>query len=773
MAFTQDNRRLRIATPLGPNDLLALEFRGHEGMSELFSFEVDLLSEKPDISFDDVVGKNVTVSVLMKAEPGEDSEARYFNGIVSRFSQGASRFDCTAYTMHIVPWLWFLTRTADCRIFQKQSVREIIKKIFGEYGFADFADRLQGDYQPRDYCVQYRETDFNFLSRLMEEEGIYYFFEHENGKHTLVLGDSASTHKPCPLLSKTKYVYSSAGDDVDEIGGFEKLQEVRPAKFAVTDYNFETPSVDLGASADGKDSYGYEVYDYPGEYVKRAEGERLARVRQEEEDASRVRFQGHGFCRAFTPGYKFDLAEHPSKPFNSSYLLTSVQHEATESYGAGNGAGPVLSYENVFDCIPATIPFRPARVTPRPVVQGAQTAIVVGPSGEEIFTDKYGRVKVKFHWDREGKGDENSSCWVRVSQGWANKRWGAIFIPRIGQEVIVDFLEGDPDQPIITGGVYNADTMPPYALPDEQTKSTIKTMSSKGGGGFNEIRFEDKKGDEQIFIHGEKNQDIRLKNDLYEWIGNDSHLIVKKDQIESIENDRHLKVGNDDVAEIGKDHHLKVKGKQAIEIADSHSFTVKGDVIEVFQGNHSSQVTQNLYLKAMGLVIEASTGITIKCGGNAVVIDPVGVTLKGTMLTLDGNMVMIASGPGSSAQSGSAGSAVSPTAPKEPHEADEADPGKMAEVKAKQVETKSGKYGAAKVKPYKKDPNKKSWIEIELVDEDGKPVPGERYEVTLPDGQTVASGTLDQKGFARIDGIDAGSCKVTFPDLDKKSWEKA
>jgi type VI secretion system secreted protein VgrG len=355
-----------------------------------------------------------------------------------------------------------------------------------------------------------------------------------------------------------------------------------------------------------------------------------------------------------------------------------------------------------------------------------------------------------------------------------------MFLPRIGWEVLVSFLEGDIDQPVCMGSVYNASQTPPYPLPANKTMSTLKSASSPGGGGFNEIRFEDKKDAEQIFIHAQKNLDERIREDRYQLVGRDAHLIVKQDHITQVTNERHTKIGADDVTEVVADQHLKVTGKQAIEIGASHSLTVKGDVIEVFRGNHSEQTSQNYYVKAMGVVIEAMSGITLKCGGNSVVIDPSGVTLKGISLTLDGTMVRIASGPGSPAMSGSAGSAVSPIAPKEPFEADEADPGKMIDAKASQHQNQTGKYGAARIVPFKRDATQtsetnpeKTYIEIELVDEAGSPVPGEQYEVTLADGTTVARGTLDQNGFARIDGIDPGSCKVTFPRLDKDAWEPA
>jgi type VI secretion system secreted protein VgrG len=412
--------------------------------------------------------------------------------------------------------------------------------------------------------------------------------------------------------------------------------------------------------------------------------------------------------------------------------------------------------------------------TPKPSIQGSQTAVVVGPSGEEIHCDLYGRVRIQFHWDRGGKNDGSDVCWARVAQSAAGKKWGALFTPRIGQEVVVTFLDGDPDRPLVTGVVYNGEHMPPYELDANKTMWALKTRSSLGGDGFNELRFEDKKGEEQIFLHAEKNWDLRVKNDAFDTIENNGHLNVKKDHFVHVENNSHQTIDQDRFEEIGKDRHLTIKGKSATEISDSLSLTVSGDVIEVFKANHSEQTTGDLYLKGMGMVIEATSGITLTAGGSSVVIDSAGVTLKGAAITVDGSMVKIASGPGSPAMSGSAGSAVAPSPPEAAFEADKADPGEAAEAKAAERETEAGKYGAVSTTPFKpSEDEEKSWIEIELVDEEGNPVPGERYEVTLPDGEQVASGTLDQNGFAHIGGIDPGECQITFPNLDKEAWEKA
>jgi len=440
MAYTQENRLIAIDTPLGEDALLLQGFTGQEGISRLFSFDLDLLSEESSIPFDQIVGQKVTLTITLA-----DGDKRYLNGFVSRFAQSGSDERFTYYRAEVVPWLWFLTRTTDCRIFQNMTVPDIIMKIFKDLGFSDFKTVLQGNFEPRDYCVQYRETDFAFVSRLMEEYGIFYFFEHGQDKHTLVLANSPSAHQPCPGQPEARCDFTAGAMlEEDIISSCQMEQELRPGKYALTDYNFETPSTSLAVNVSTTVNVGsngkYEIYDFPGEYLKKAQGEQLVKIRMEEEEAPHVVVSGASTCRAFTPGYRFDLAGHYSHQMDRCYVLTEVQHVASmgESY-SGAGADGGESYSNHFTCIPDDVPFRPSRMTPKPTVQGPQTAIVVGRAGEEIYTDKYGRVKVQFHWDREGKRDENSSCWIRVAQMWAGKGWGSVSTPRIGHEVIVDF----------------------------------------------------------------------------------------------------------------------------------------------------------------------------------------------------------------------------------------------------------------------------------------------------------------------------------------------
>ena len=652
MPYTQEKRLITIETPVGKNALLLRSISGEEGISRLFHFSADLLSENHSIAFKDIVGKQATVSVHLS---GDDS--RHWNGFVSRFATtgGDNRF--TYYRAEIVPWLWFLTRTADCQMFQQKTIPEIIKKVFQDHGFQDFQDRTQGSYPQREYVVQYRETAFNFVSRLMEECGIFYFFEHDESSHKLILADKPQVHKNCHGQHKVRFNYTPGStllkEDVVRTWGAE--QELRPGKYALTDYNFQTPKTSLMANVQTVAEIGgntsYEIYDYPGIHLKKAEGDTLTKIRMQEEEAVHHLVIGSGNCRSFASGYKFHMEQHPRHDQDGDYLLTEVSHSASvgDSY-SGSGNGSQETYENHFTCIPASVPFRPQRLTPKPFVQGPQTAVVVGPSGEEIYPDKYGRVKVQFHWDRLGKKDENSSCWIRVSQPWAGKNWGSINIPRIGQEVIVEFLEGDPDRPIITGRVYNDDQMPPYTLPDNMTRTTFMTRSSKNGGSanYNELRFEDKKGSEQIFLNAEKDMDHRVENDSREYIGNDRSLIVKNDQKEKVEGNLHSEVVSNRNEKVGQTLSLQV-----------------GQNLQEKSGqNYAHEAGMEIHLKAgMNVVIEAGLELTIKASGGFINIGPAGIAISGTL-------VLINSGGAAGSGSGS-----SPEDPQAPDEADDGSKG--------------------------------------------------------------------------------------------------
>ncbi len=677
--ITQKHRLVAVNTPLGEDVLVFGRMTASEELGRLFQFELELFgdSKKTEIKLTDVLGKDMTVRLELPQGRG----TRYFNGFVTRFSYlGMRGLRYGVYQATLSPWLWFLTRTADCRIFQNQTVPEIVKSIFSGYGFTDFKDALGGSYRQWEYCVQYRETDFNFVSRLMEQEGIYYYFIHENGKHTLVLADGYSSHGKFKGYEVIPYFPPDIHDhrERDHLSDLNIQVTPQPGTYVLNDFDFKVPRKSLKAVLSMPKSHAqakFEIYDYPGKYTEPDDGNTYSRIRLEELLAQHEILQARGNAAGLAAGYLFNLTHCPRDDLNREYLIVSAVHEVTsDAYQtvAGTGAATKL-YQGQITAIEAQQQYRAPRITPKPVVQGPQTAMVVGPKGEEIYTDQYGRVKVQFHWDRYGEANENSSCWIRVAQSWAGKKWGSLYLPRTGHEVIVDFLEGDPDQPIITGRVYNGMAMPPYELPAQQTKSTLKSLSSKGGGGFNEFRFEDKKGEEQIFIHAEKDQHNRVKNDTLEWVGQDRHLIVTRDQFEQVKGDKHLSVTGD--------QNEKIDGTLSLETGM--------DLQEKVGMKHALDAGMEIHLKAgMNVVIEAGMSITLKAGGGFVVVGPAGVTISGTPVLINS---------GGSAGSGS-GCSVDP--PKPPQEADKAEPGALTEVQATPVTTSAARSSSTSVAGY-------------------------------------------------------------------------
>ena len=554
---------------------------GAEAMSELFQIEIVFTSEDKTIVLADVVGS----PALLTIAPNK-GEARHVHGIVSRFRHVDEGKKVSVYHATLVPKLWRLRHRHDSRIFQALSVPDILEKVLKGAGLAaaDYRLALSEPHPAREYCVQYRESDLAFISRLMEEEGIYYFFEHSEGGHILIIGDSDGV--PAPIAAPDTVAFRAvlgAMAHGESVARFSCTEEVQPGKVTLSDFNFKKPSLSLLTSDEAALDTDLEVYDYPGEYDLPGDGGVLAKVRLEEWQARRAVADGEGGCIRMTPGYLFTLSEHPRDAANRTYLITRVRHRGTQAQmgEVGNAEGP--SYKNTFQCIPNDVPFRPERRTPRPAIKGVQTAIVTGPGGEEVHTDEHGRVKVHFHWDREGGLDEKSSCWIRVSQLWAGGGWGAMWLPRIGHEVIVDFIEGDPDRPIIVGRVYHGANVPPYPLPGEKTKSTVKSNSSLGGGGSNELRFEDKAGAEEIYLHGQKDYSIKIEHDKSQIIGNDESLDVGHDQAIHIGHDRSKQVDNDQSESIG--------GNKTIEVAKDHTETIHQD--ETISIGGSESVTIN------------------------------------------------------------------------------------------------------------------------------------------------------------------------------------
>jgi type VI secretion system secreted protein VgrG len=586
-------RAVAVDTVLGD----ALVFRHMQGREELnrpFVYDVALLSEDDGIDLDELLGTGVTLSL----ELGE-GEKRHFHGLVSHAAFAGTEGSFARYDLRLAPWLWFLSRTNDCRIFQEMTAVEIIKEIFGKYPTAEHTDRLTRSYETREYCVQYRESDLDFVQRLMESEGIAYYFTHEDGKHTLILSDDGDGHDMAAGCDEVPYFPKDdlARRERDHVHGWRAWGDVQPGAYTHTAFDFKSPRADLQArlldpmpheQAEG------EVYDYPGPHVALGHGEALARTRLEELLACHRRAEGLGTVQGLVAGQRFGLVQYPREDQNREYLVTQVGHELwADAYRSESSGGEGEVYLCRFEAMPSDRPFRPVRVTPVPVVKGPQTAIVTGPSGEEIWCDEHGRIKVQFHWDRLGKKDEHSSCWVRVSQLWAGGAWGGMHVPRIGQEVIVDFLEGDPDRPIVTGRVYNGVTTPPWGLPANATQSGIKSNSSKGGGGSNELRFEDKKGDEEIWIHAEKDENIVVENDKTENVGHDETIAIGNDRIEEVGHDETMSVGNDQTLSVGHDRVRSVGNDEDVTVGANQTVKVGKNRLDRVGGNEVRTVTRN------------------------------------------------------------------------------------------------------------------------------------------------------------------------------------
>jgi type VI secretion system secreted protein VgrG len=656
--YTQENRPFKVKTPLGPDELLLAGINGQEHVSQLFRFTLDLLSENKSVSPDQLLGQPVTITIVL-----HDGAKRYIHGVVCRFTQHEQTELLTAYKAEVVPWLWFLTLSSDCRIFQTLSVPDILEKVFKAAGYSNYDLRLVKKYPTRDYCVQYRETDFAFVSRLMEAEGLFYFFEHEKGKHTMVIGDGPSAVHPT-AGQETARMAANVGrwQDEDVVTGLIRDHVVHTGKVALRDYNFEQPSLDLETKVSGKRRE--EAYDYPGNYLAPDDGARYARLHLEAREALQHHVRGESTCRAFVSGSKFELTEHYRADANGSYMLLSVTHHATAGDYRSWDSAP-LDYHNEFVGVPSAVPYRPPIVTPRALVHGTQTAVVVGPAGEEIYVDKYGRVKVQFFWDREGKKDESSSCWIRVSTTWAGSTWGFIQIPRIGQEVVVDFLEGNPDRPLITGSVYNAQQVPAYPLPANKTRSGVKSRSSQHGDGtnFNEIRFEDKKGSEEVYIHAEKDQNIVVEHDRSLSVGHDHTTSIKHDESHTIGNDQTASIARDRTESVGRNETITIDGNrtetvakdESVSISGSRSLTVEKDDDTTIEGKQSLAVSKDQTQDVKGertvnvgkddklavakiLSVEAGDEITFKTGEASITMKKNGdITIKGNNINLEGS----------------------------------------------------------------------------------------------------------------------------------------
>ncbi|WP_366657418.1 type VI secretion system tip protein TssI/VgrG [Fodinicurvata sp. EGI_FJ10296] len=655
MPITQEKRLLSLDTPFGTDEVLAIGFQGREAMSDLFEFQIDMVSEDPALDPKKILGADITLKVR---HTGGDE--RVFSGIVRHFSRGMPYgVSLRSYRATVVPTLWLATLKRNFRIFQEKSAIDIVKELLGEVSGLDFSVKASGGTTKRDYCVQYDETEFNFISRLLEEEGLFYFFKHSDGAHQMIIGDATSHYEDC---AEAEVELRTGGDfHGSALRSWASAADVITGKVTQTDYDFEDPSKDLKTdsttTADPAIHKSQEIYHYPGRYTEKSAGTSLTDARIEAHEAVQETVEGAGSTAGLFAGGKTTLKSHPfDGESGTGFLCIEVDHEATDHTHLAQGSG-APTYGNVFRGIPDKTLYRPPRRAERERVRGPLTALVVGPSGEEIYCDKYGRIRVQFHWDRDGKKDENSSCWIRVAQMMAGKTWGTIFTPRIGMEVVVQFLNGDPDRPLVTGTVYNGDNMPPYTLPDNKTQSGFKSRSSLKGDGttFNELRFEDKKEEEKVYFHAEKDFERVVENDDTLDVGHDQKIDIKNDRTKTIAEGNEkvditkgnrtttLAKGNDTlkvsegnrVTEIakGNDNLTISKGNRAVKLDGSGNYT-----LDLASGDGKVTLSSGSYtLKANAgsVTVQAAQNIELKVGGNSIKISQTGVEIKGTMVKVN------------------------------------------------------------------------------------------------------------------------------------------
>jgi len=629
--YSQNESPIAIGTALGTDKLLLTEMTHEAGVSQPFSIRIRALSEDKNLNIKSLLRTQATVRINLT----DDLEAptmKYLNGKVIRASVLEESEFLTEYEVEMIPWFSFLKLHQDCRIFQNKTTQEIVEIIFGDLQYTDYSFDLQGSGTPREYCVQYRETTFDFISRLLEEEGYWYYFKHEDGKHIMQISNANSKF---PVCTKKTIHYDTTKNTEweDEILASQYSKIARTSVETRRDYNFENPSLDLTSSlTSGNTGGSEELYDYPGMYLQKSQGDSIVDLLIDHHDSHVTMATIKTGTRALACGNRVTVSDHFHGAVNTEMVILEIRERTSFSGYRSTALNPdsadelqVFKYSNECVVIPNEGDYRPQRKTPIPMVRGIQTAVVVGPSNEEIYTDKYGRIKVQFHWDRLGKKNEDSSCWIRFSTAWAGKNWGMISIPRIGQEVVVDFLEGHPDRPLVIGSVYNAEQMPPYALPGSATQSGIKSRSSKQGGAdnYNEIRFEDLKGSEDFVIQAEKDMNTLVKNDRNTTIrdGNDSLTIEKGDRSTDVQT-------GGMTTKIKKDYKLEVQGNIDEE--------AKGAIKEKAGTTHKTEAGTTMNIKAGTMMtIEAGTQIEIKAGSGKIVLNAMGVTITGTLVKIN------------------------------------------------------------------------------------------------------------------------------------------
>ncbi len=677
-SLTQTARLLKFTSPLGPDALVIESLEGVEGISRLFDFEAELLAESgSDIDPASLIGQKVTIELSLV----DADDPRYINGIVASFVQSAGDSEFDVYRARIVPSLWQLTLGSTCRVFQSKTVMDIIKEVISPYGLS-VADKTEGSLQALDYCTQYSETDFNFLSRLAEQHGIFYWFEHSDSDNKVTFSNARSAYGDCPLVSSMTFAPNADTSEHRYISSVEELRSTATmvtGKHSTQDYDFRSYAVNKVDPVSTTSTFAnnaYESYRYPGGeegYVKDttkalstpAHAKGFTSAKAGASDTGAEVYHGSANARTFVSGYTFTLTDHPRDAWNRKYLLTEVIHHVDQvpsyrSAGAQDG-----EYSNRFTAVSSDLVFRARAVTPKPVIPGPQTAMVVTPSGEDIAIDKLGRVCVQFFWDRVRAANTVDNTWVRVAQPWAGSGWGTYFWPRVNDEVIVQFINGDPDNPIVIGSVYNGTNVPKYGLPDMSTRSGILTRSSKGGSAANanELRFEDKTGSEQIFINAEKDIDHRIENDAREYVGAKKSLMVKGSRMESVGGDsahtisgnRSEKISKKSEVDVGTDLNEKIGQNYSLKVGQNH-----GEKVGM---NYAVDAGMEVYMKGgMTVVIESGMELCLKGAGGFITIGPAGIAISGTLVLINS---------GGAAVPGTAPQITEPQAPAAPDQADD------------------------------------------------------------------------------------------------------
>ncbi len=606
-------------------DLQVLSFTGTEGISQPYRFDLELVSENPDLDLEKLLHKQAFLAF--------DPQGSGIHGQIYRVAQGDAGKRLTRYKISLVPHLQYLHHRTNQRIYQQMSAPKIIALILDEHGIKGnaYSFQLSQPCPDRDYCVQYDETDLHFVQRLCEEEGIHYHFQHSSKGHLLVFGDDQTVF---PKLGQPTAYVQGSGMVADEpvIKGFKLRLETRTGRVTRRDYDFEKPRLQLESAYKPEaqsDAPDLEDYDYPGRFIDRARGKFLSQRALERHRADYRQAEGHGDQTRLISGHFLEMSDHPRTEWNDLWLLTEIFHEGKQPQVLEESVTSDTTddkddfhqgYRNRFLATPWDVFYRPALEHPKPRVLGSQTAMVTGPKGEEIHCDQYGRIKVQFHWDREGLADDKTSCWMRVSSSWAGDRYGAIAIPRIGMEVLVTFLEGDPDQPLVTGCLYHKENLVPYDLPANKTRTVFKTLSSPGGGGFNELRIEDKKGAEQIFIHAQRDWDENIEHDQKIRVGNERHDTVEKNTYTELKAEEHRTTIADRKTEARMDDHLTIGQNQHVKLGTAQL----------------TSVGKEIHLKAGDkIVIEAGMELTVKAGGSFIKLDAGGITVVGPVIKIN------------------------------------------------------------------------------------------------------------------------------------------